>query len=131
MELPFIRPPMRVPDVNMEPHGYIIGPIPFVGPMAMVMNIRLDTGERCTGFIAAEYLFPHVNDEGSLDILAVDQDQFALITAVGWPSEWASEGGGWILVHAMAEGLLQGYSWAEVRQMIEDGIISHRTAPLN
>lgn len=119
-ELPQIRP--RIPHAVMIPHGFILGPFPNMGPLALIMSVREDTGERVTTFIAAECLAPHIETDEmgeGLDLSAVDPALFCAATARGWPNEWDADGPGWQLANAMAGALLAGIPWHLVRERAE------------
>lgn len=105
------------------PHGWTLGPMPHLGPLAMVMSTREDNGEHVTSFIAASLLFPLItadeDGEDHLDVSAVPQDQFCEAVAQGWPDEWPQGGAAWALANGMAGALMAGIPWETVKARAE------------
>jgi hypothetical protein len=134
MDLPDITPRIVAPDVVMLPRGFILGPLEGIGPLALILSVREDTGQRVTTFIAAEILHPLIETDADggegLDLTQVDPDLFCRATVVGWPDEWAPGGPGQVLANGMAAALLAGTPWHQVRARAER-LAALSTASLN
>ena len=120
-DLPDITPPIVAPVCLMIPENFSFGPYPFIGPVAMVHSTRADDGAKVTSFIGiGEFTHARCGDCGEVDLERIDPDKFLRIIVNGWPDDWDADHQGPHLVEMLAEGLLLGLPWDEVKTAAEN-----------